>query len=65
MKEDTLEKYFERSIIGAVFFIGFVSLFYDWIDSMLNINVNVYVLTLVAIVVTAAILYLISVFDKE
>lgn len=65
MNKQAFEGYFERSIIGVVLFIGFVSLFYSWIDSVLNININVYLLALIAVVVVAAILYLISVFDRD
>lgn len=52
------------SVIGIVLFIGIVSIFYSYIDSAFNVNVNVYLLTAAAGAATALIVYLIKVFDK-
>jgi hypothetical protein len=58
------ERIFELSVIGAVIFIGLVSLFYSWIDEAFNVNVNFYLLTAVAVVATFLIVYLINILDK-
>lgn len=63
MKTSNFERYFEMAVVGVVFFIGFVSLFYSWIDSLFNININAYILTLIALAVTVFIVYLINKFE--
>ncbi len=65
MKKQRWEKYVEYSIIGTVLFLGLVSLLYSWIDSAFNVKVNVYLLTAAGIAVTALIVYVINVFDKD
>ncbi len=63
MRINRFEKYFEMTIIGIVFYIGLVSLFYSWIDSAFNININVYVLTIIALIATLILVYLIDKFE--
>ncbi|MCW1294159.1 MAG: hypothetical protein OH316_00970 [Candidatus Parvarchaeota archaeon] len=65
MKRHNYEKMVERGAIGFAFFLGFVSLFYSWIDSVAGINVNPYILTAIGIVIAGFIVYLMYRFDRE
>ncbi|MGC8516413.1 MAG: hypothetical protein ACP5MT_00760 [Candidatus Acidifodinimicrobium sp.] len=65
MKRHNFEKIVERSMIGFAFFLGFVSVFYSWIDSKLGINVSPYILTAIGIVIAVFIVYLMYRFDRE
>ena len=53
------------AVIGIIVFIGFVSLFYSWIDSAFGINANVYMLTGMAAVVAAAVVYVVNYYEEE
>ncbi len=61
--EKKWEKYIMLVVIGIVIFIGFVSLLYSWIDSVYKINVNPYVLTVIAFIITFGIVFAINHFD--
>ncbi len=65
MKKHNFERMIERTMIGFAFFLGFVAVFYSWIDSALGINVSPYTLTAIGIVIAAFIVYLMYRFDKE
>ncbi len=64
MTKQKWERAIELTIIGVVIFVGLVSVLYSWIDSAFGGNVNVYVLTAVAAVLTFFIVYAIKIFDK-
>jgi hypothetical protein len=59
------EKAIEYVLIGVIVFIGFVSLFYSWIDSAFNIIVNIYLLTGLAIAVSLAVVLIVMAFDER
>jgi hypothetical protein len=59
------EKWILMAVIGIIVFIGFVSLFYSWIDSAFGINANVYMLTGMAAIVAAAVVYVVNYYEEE
>lgn len=65
MKRHNYEKMVERGAIGSAFFLGFVSVFYSWIDSATGANVSPYVLTVIGLVIAVFIVYLMYRFDRE
>ncbi len=65
MKMQKWEKAIEYVLIGVIVFIGFVSLFYSWIDSAFNIIVNIYLLTGLAIAVSLAVVLIVMAFDER
>lgn len=65
MVKQRWERAFELTSIGIVIFVGFVSIFYSWIDSIFGGRVNVYLLTVTAALATFLVVYIIYVFDKK
>ncbi len=65
MKMQKWEKAIEYVLIGVIVFIGFVSLFYSWIDSAFNIIVNIYLLTGLAVAVSLAVVLIVMAFDER
>ncbi len=65
MAQQEWERIIELIVIGIVVFIGFVSLFYSWIDSAFGITVNIFALTAIAIAASFLVVYSIHVFDPR
>ncbi len=64
IKKAGWEKIIEEVIIGAVLFIGLVSLLYSWIDSVFGVIVGIPILTFLGILASFLVVYAIKVFDK-
>ncbi len=65
MKMQRWEKAIEYVLVGIIVFIGFVSLFYSWIDSAFHTIVNVYLLAGLAIAVSLAVVFIVRAFDER
>jgi divalent metal cation (Fe/Co/Zn/Cd) transporter len=65
MAKQKWEKIIELVIIGIVVYIGFVSIFYSWIDTAFGITVNIVVLSVVALVASFMVVYAIKIFDRQ
>ena len=65
LKKQRWERAFELSSLGVIFFIGFVSLLYSWIDSAFGVKVNIILLTAAGIAVSFSLVYAIYLFDKD
>ncbi len=64
-KKQRWEDIIEFIVIGAVVFIGFVSLFYSWIDSAFNVKVNIILLTAMGLIASFLFVYAIKVFRDQ
>ncbi|MCL5016828.1 MAG: hypothetical protein M1441_01655 [Candidatus Parvarchaeota archaeon] len=65
MAKQKWEKIIELVIIGIVVYIGFVSIFYSWIDTAFGITVNIVVLSVVALAASFMVVYAIKIFDRQ
>ncbi len=64
-KKEKWEEIIELAVIGTVVFIGFVSLFYSWIDSVFNVEVGIVILTIIGLVASFLFVYVIKIFRDE
>ena len=65
MAKQKWEKIIELVIIGIVVYIGFVSIFYSWIDTAFGITVNIVVLSVIALAASFMVVYAIKIFDRQ
>ncbi len=65
MAKQKWEKIIELVIIGIVVYIGFVSIFYSWIDTAFGITVNIVVLSVIALAASFMVVYAIKIFDRR
>ena len=64
-KKFRYENVIELAVVGVIVFIGFVSLFYSWIDSFFGVKVNIILLTVIGLVAAFLFVYVIKVFRDE